>query len=113
MVDTVIPITAQDPYRRDTNGDLSRGRGNQESKVAWEIKLRHLAECQIEVLETIKRHQPISGKEIAARLGKEFHKVSGRVTELVEAGFVEKTNLVRDGSRCLRIAAAIPEMRTI
>jgi hypothetical protein len=113
--DTVIPIEAQDPYSRFTSGDPSKGRGNQESRAAWQRVLDHLVESQLDVLCIVQgcHPEPVNAKEIAQALNKPLHCISGRVTELLEMGLVEKTDTVRNRSRCLRLATGLPRMRLV
>lgn len=73
--------------------------GNEESRRA---NLRaSKAESRQEVYEALLTHGDMTCKEIAAKLGKPMHKISGRLSELKALGSVEPTLLVRDGGRVL------------
>lgn len=55
-----------------------------------------------EVYDALVRWGDMTCKEIAQRLGKPMHKVSGRLTELKALGMVAPTDEVRDGGRVMR-----------
>src|SRR5579864_6670866 len=107
-------LVGLDPYQRFSK-DPTRHKhhGNRESRAAWEQVLRKLTESQESVLEVIHNvhPEPITPKEIANVMGKPLHSVSGRCTELKEQGLVEPSDVVRNGSRALRLADAIPSLR--
>jgi len=109
-------IVGHDPYQRfSTDPTRHKHHGNQESRAAWEKVLLKLTESQEDVLLIIQgaHPEPITPKEIANVLGKPLHSVSGRCTELKEQGLVEKSDIVRSGSRALRLATGIPSLRKV
>lgn len=95
-----------DPYDR-FNDDPCRHKhgGTDTSNAAWE-KARHgVAECQQIILDVL-RHSHSYGmtcKEIAGVLGKAMHKISGRITELLESGLVRKSGEIRDGGKVIQL----------
>lgn len=110
------PIVGHDPYQRfSTDPTRHKHHGNRESRAAWEKVLLKLTESQEDVLLIIQgaHPEPITPKEIANVLGKPLHSVSGRCTELKEQGLVEKSDIVRNGSRALRLATGIPSLRKV
>jgi hypothetical protein len=70
--------------------------GAPESIAAWEQQKQHLAADQAAVLELIREAgaNGMTSKEIAARLGKPLHAISGRLTELAhwEGGALIRRN---------------------
>jgi predicted Rossmann fold nucleotide-binding protein DprA/Smf involved in DNA uptake len=110
------PIVSNDPYQRFSDDPCkNKHHGNRESRIAWELVLQKLTETQEDVLAIIQEAhpEPITAKEVASVLGKPFHSVSGRCTELKEQGLVEKSEIVRDGSRALRLATGLPALRKV
>jgi hypothetical protein len=76
-----------DPYDR-FNDDPSRHKhgGSDTSRAAWEKARTRRAECQQEVLDALRSVHPegLTCKELSAVLNKAMHKISGRITELLE-----------------------------
>lgn len=68
--------------------DLSRGRHNEESKVAFQIVSSSTASMRLKILELIDGE--LSTIEIANTLGVLPHKISGRFTELLAMNKVIK-----------------------
>src|SRR6266481_9735429 len=97
-----------DPYDR-FNDDPTRHKhgGTDTSRAAWEKARRGRAQCQQQVLDVLRQAYPegMTGKEIAAALGKPFHAVSGRITELLEDGLVRKGE-IRNGGRVIYLETA-------
>jgi hypothetical protein len=114
---TVNTGLSKDPYNRFNDGDpcKNRHRGNAESRAAWEKVLLKLTESQDAVLEVIQaaHPNPITPKEISWDLNKPLHSISGRCTELKEQGLIEPSEIVRNGSRALRLATGLPPLRRV
>lgn len=93
-----------DPFDR-FNDDPTRHKhgGTDTSRAAWKKARRGRARCQIEVLDVLHGAYPdgLTGKEIAARIGKPFHAVSGRITELLEECLVRKSAEIRNGGHVI------------
>lgn len=76
-------------------------RANSESRAA-NLKISK-AESREQVMRVLLGSGPMTCKEIASRLGKEMHTISGRITELKALGMVEPTTELRDGGRVIRV----------
>jgi hypothetical protein len=100
-----------DPYQRFSD-DPSRHKhhGVDTSQMAWEKARTRRAECQQEVLNALRSVHPegLTCKELSAVLNKAMHKISGRITELLEDGLVRKGE-TRNGGRVIYIGG-VPEL---
>ena len=66
---------------------------NANSKAAYAAIAPVTGACRIEVLKVIKENQPITRQDIAASLGWEINRVTGRVRELLD-----KNNIIEAGN---------------
>jgi predicted HTH transcriptional regulator len=80
----------------------SRHQGNPESHAAYQHAPGTRAKDRQLVLELIQE-TPRSMKQIADILGRSFNTISGRGSELLALGLVERTGQTVDGSAILRI----------
>lgn len=73
--------------------DLSRGRNSPESQAAFKKLFPHLPDAQARLLNWLMERGDMGGtcREYAKETGKGMNQCSGRFTELVAAGFIEKT----------------------
>lgn len=80
-------------------------RGNPASAEAHARARGGKREVWGEIVAMLLQRGPMTGKEIAAALGRELHCVSGRFSELLNARppLIERTGERRDGSAVLRI----------
>src|SRR3954471_14625182 len=89
-----------DPYDR-FNDDPSRHKhgGTDTSRAAWEKARQSRVKCQQEVLDALRSVYPdgLTCKELSAVLNKAMHKISGRLTELLEDGLVRKGEIRNGG----------------
>lgn len=95
-----------DPYDRFNDDPCRRKHGGTDtSNRAWEKAKHGVAECQQVILDVLRQSYPygLTCKEIAGVLGKAMHKISGRITELLEAGLVRKSNETRNGGRVIQL----------
>jgi hypothetical protein len=101
-------MISRDPYQRFSD-DPTRHKhhGVLTSQMAWEKARTRRAECQQEVLDALCSVQPegLTCKELSAVLNKAMHKISGRITELLEDGLVRKGE-VRNGGRVIYLETA-------
>ena len=89
---------SDDPTRRKHHGELT-------SQMAWQKARTRRAECQQEVLDALRSVYPegLTCKELSAVLNKAMHKISGRITELMEDCLVRKGE-IRNGGRVIYLA---------
>jgi len=99
-------MISRDPYQRFSD-DPTRHKhhGELTSQMAWEKARARRAECQQEVLDALRSVHPegLTCKELSAVLNKAMHKVSGRITELLDDGLVRKGE-IRNGGRVIYLA---------
>lgn len=83
--------------------DISAGKhkGNAQSKAA-NLKVSK-TESREQVMYVLLHYGASTCKEIAQKLGKPMHYVSGRITELKKLGMVEPTGIVRNGGGIVRV----------
>jgi hypothetical protein len=97
-----------DPFGR-FNDDPTRHKhgGTDTSRVAWEKARTRRADCQQEVLNALRSVHPkgLTCKELSAVLNKAMHKISGRITELLEDGLVHKGE-IHNGGRVIYLETA-------
>lgn len=92
--------------RTSTDITARKHRGSATSQAAHRRISPALSKCRQQVLACIAADP--AGKttaEVAAALGKEMHKVSGRLTELKKTGHIYNTKQVRDGGYIHRATA--------
>jgi len=80
----------------------NRHGGNPQSIAAHERASVGKSESHRAILALL-RVGPLTAKEVAARLYKPLHALSGRLTELSGAGLIERTGEVRDGAAEWRV----------
>ena len=99
-------MISRDPYQRFSD-DPTRHKhhGELTSQRAWEKARTRRAECQQEVLDALRSVHPegLTCKELSAVLNKAMHKISGRITELLEDDLVRKGE-TRNGGRVIYLA---------
>jgi len=97
---------AVDPYNRFVDDPCqSRHGGNIDSMIAWEKVRDHVNEIHEKILrEYTACPVPISPKEICEKWGVHPSDISGRFTELKQAGMLVSTAETYKGSRCLELA---------
>jgi len=79
---------------------------NPNSAAAWDkIRPANAEEC-MRVLRLLRLAASLTGKEVAVLLAKEFHTVSGRLSQLKEAGYAVATKERRDGCGVVKITEA-------
>jgi hypothetical protein len=84
-----------------TDVTYSRHHGNEQSDNAF-AHGRSSRECDRQQVLELIQDCPRSMKQIADILGKKFHCLSGRGSELLALGLVERTGQTVDGSAILR-----------
>jgi len=101
-------MISRDPYQRFSD-DPTRHKhhGELTSQMAWEKARTRRAECRQEVLDALRSACPdgLTCKELSAVLNKSMHKISGRITELMEDGLVRKGE-IRNGGRVIYLETA-------
>jgi hypothetical protein len=101
-------MISHDPYQRFSD-DPTRHKhhGELTSQMAWEKARTRRAECQQEVLDALRSVYPegLTCKELSAVLNKAMHKISGRITELLEDGLVRKGE-IRNGGHVIYLETA-------
>ena len=101
-------MISHDPYQRFSD-DPTRHKhhGELTSQMAWKKAHTRRAECQQEVLDALRSVYPrgLTCKELSAVLNKAMHKISGRITELLEDGLVRKGE-IRNGGRVIYLETA-------
>jgi hypothetical protein len=94
---------SSDPYQRFSDDPTRHKHGGTDtSRAAWEKARTRRAECQQEVLNVLRSVYPkgLTCKELSAVLNKAMHKISGRITELLDDGLVHKGE-IRNGGRVI------------
>lgn len=101
-------MISRDPYQRFSD-DPTRHKhhGELTSQMAWEKARQGRVKCQQEVLDALRSVYPegLTCKELSAVLNKAMHKISGRITELLEDGLVRKGD-IRNGGRVIYLETA-------
>lgn len=77
----------------------AKHQGNKESRAANLRARPSKKESQEVIYKALVVYGPQTCKELAERLGKEMHAISGRITELKAMSRVEATNETRKGSQ--------------
>ncbi|WP_027380798.1 hypothetical protein [Chryseobacterium daeguense] len=75
--------------------DYSRGRNNENSKVAFNIVKQTLSATKLEILSHVDGI--LCTLEIAVRMGRHHHKISGRFSELEASGKIIKIGIKKIG----------------
>lgn len=87
--------------------DLSQGRENKESQLAFErLKAAGLTEFRREVLAEFRSRKGGTLKTICSALDKDKNQVSGRITELKRLKLIEPNGMRADGCAVLIITTA-------
>lgn len=60
---------------------------------------------RLRVLTIIREQGQATSKQIASIMGKDLHKISGRISELKSDAIIEETGAKRDGCALLKIAS--------
>lgn len=80
---------------------ITKHKGNPQSLAA--NKKVSKAESREQVMYELLHCGPLTCKELAQKLGKAMHQISGRITELKKLGMVEPTGQVRNGGGVVRV----------
>lgn len=76
--------------------------GNEQSRQANKRSSRVRAE-QPRAVYNLLRQYPKTMKEVAALMGAQLNRISGRASELLRGGYLKDTGIRRDGARVLAV----------
>ena len=104
---TQLEIDWQAKAARASGRDITANRhgGNAESEAAFRRVGMHLTQARAAVLQAVQNApQGLTCKELAEAWDCGQNAISGRFSELLQAGLIERTGERRDGSAVVKIA---------
>jgi predicted transcriptional regulator len=94
MSTVVISVKPLEQSRRETRERLAAGRGDPTPRInfiSWDLFHQILSSNRIGVIRSMAGAGPLSIREVARRVGRDFKGVHTDVTALVRNGLLEKT----------------------